>query len=454
MFVIISGMRKIHRWLGVALLCVFWMVAPQLAFADYGGQTTYGTCAYGDACAGVSDGSSASSGTASSDPDNGTETVVTLPSGLEVSVNLHNGQLIPKSGYLIIVTPLNGRGTSFKTASFSINGSTPATATPDESGTAQWQWLPQQLPGTHIAVVVNGQDGQTVTQNFTVRVTADDAAVVGPTAPASSGGLSGGIRRLFRALPRQVASAFPYVLFIILAADIVLLLLQTSREAIELRAVRRRLKRLQLMGDMKRTFTELVSHYLRTPLTLVSGGLEEMGPDGMRLSPLAARLQTGVTALVGEARSVAEVPQSSVPVRPFATMALWAPLGVASALTALFDYLAQDVAGLSFGRVALLVQATTFVLLAVSLYVAVRLVQLRRRDVREMHWLVELAEKQLTAQEDFVAETLTMLRADFDRLATGVTQAPSSQSKVFVQDGVMRLGHMLDKFAVLAVARR
>ncbi|HEY8999147.1 MAG TPA: ATP-binding protein [Candidatus Saccharimonadales bacterium] len=441
-------MRKIHRWLGIALLCVFWVAAPQVTFADYGGPTTYGTCAYGSACASGDGGSSSSSAT-SGDSGGDAETVVTLPSsGLEVSINLHDGQLIPKSGYLIIVTPLNGRGTSFKTASFSINNSTPATATPDETGTAQWRWLPQQLPGTHITVVVSGQDGQTVTKNFTVRVVSSAAAAVGSIAPVASGGLSGGIRRLFQALPRQAVDAFPYILFIILAANIALLLLQTSREVVELRAVRRRLKRLQLMGDMKRTFTELVSHYLRTPLTLVSGGLEEMGVDGARLSSLAARLQTSVTALVGEARSAPQIAQASVPVRPFAAMALWLPLGAASVLTALFDYLAQDVGGLSFSRAALFVQIASFVLLAVSSYIVARLVQLRRRDTRETHRLVELAEKQLAVQEDFVAETFAMLRADFKRLAAGIGQTSPSQSKVFVQDGVMRLGHMLDKFAI------
>lgn len=450
MFAIISGMRKIHRWLGVVLLCACLMIAPRLAFADYGDQTTYGTCTYGDTCASTGSGSSSASGTdTSNDPSNGAETVATLPSGLEVSINLHNGQLIPKSGYLIIVTPLNGRGTSFKTASFSIDGSTPAMATPDETGTAQWQWLPQRLPGMHVAVVVSGQDGQTITQNFTVRFAAVGSAAASSAAPTSSGGLSGGVRRLFRALPRQVVDAFPYVLFIILAVDIALLLLQTSREVVELRAVRRRLKRLQLMSEMKRTFTELVSHYLRTPLTLVSGGLEEMGAAGAELVPLAARLQTSVAALVGEARTVVnDGGQSNTLIRPFAAAALWVPLCIASALTALFDYLAQDVAGLSLGRVALFVQAVVLVLLAAGLYVALRLVQLRRRDVHETHRLVGLAEKQLAAQEEFVAETLTSLRADFDRLAAGVKQAPSGQAKVFVQDGATRLGHMLDKFAV------
>src|ERR1039458_7084501 len=75
-------------------------------------------------------------------------TITTLPSGLEVNINLTNGQVIPYNGYLIIVTPLNGSGTSFKQVDFYINGVLVHSQTPASDGTVQWFWNPQQYPGT------------------------------------------------------------------------------------------------------------------------------------------------------------------------------------------------------------------------------------------------------------------------------------------------------------------
>jgi signal transduction histidine kinase len=442
-------MRKLRAYAAAILLYAFLLITPT-AFADYD-NSTYGSCAYGSTCgtsSSSSGGSSNSSGSSSADTAN-TETVATLPSGLEVSINLHDGQVIPRSGYVIVVTPLNGRGESFKIVSIAIGTNTPTTAAPNETGTASWQWLPEHMSGTHIVIVVTGQDGRTITETFDVRLASNVSALAPAAAAAPTvGGLSGGIKQFFGRLPRPVVYSFPFLIFILLAADILLLLVQTSRELAELRAVRRRLKRVQLMSEMKHTFNALASHYLRTPLTLIDGGIDEMNSNDVSLRLILARLQTNVTQLVQTAVSETPEPTRLFTPRPWAQLALWLPLVCAVGLVGLFDYLAEDIASISFGRVDLLTQLVTFALLALGLYVALRFVRLRHRDVDEAHQLIAQARRQLAAQEAFVGETVASLNVDFEQLKATIARAPASQAKTFANEGMSRLEEMLDKLTI------
>src|SRR5882757_2720707 len=87
-------------------------------------------------------------------------TIVNTPSGLQIAVNLTDGQSIPTQGYDIVVTPLNGQGSSFAKVDFYIDGILIQTVTPGTDGSATWHWDPRQYPGTKVKVVATDQSSQ------------------------------------------------------------------------------------------------------------------------------------------------------------------------------------------------------------------------------------------------------------------------------------------------------
>jgi len=73
--------------------------------------------------------------------------------------------------------------------------------------------------------------------------------------------------------------------------------LQIRRELRASRALQAILQREHQSGQLKKTFIELISHYLRTPLTVLSTSLELLASIEGRSSPVVTTLQTDVAEL-------------------------------------------------------------------------------------------------------------------------------------------------------------
>jgi signal transduction histidine kinase len=72
---------------------------------------------------------------------------------------------------------------------------------------------------------------------------------------------------------------------------------QIRRELKESRALQAILARERQSGQLKKTFTELVSHYLRTPLTVITTALELLGSTEGISEPVTVSLRTDVMEL-------------------------------------------------------------------------------------------------------------------------------------------------------------
>src|SRR5215203_2007719 len=86
-----------RRWVRLAATSLLFLavlaVSPPVRAEDYG-DGAYGRCTYGSC-------------------DQASPTVITLPSGLEIAINLTDGQVITGTSYAVTVTPLNGAGATF-----------------------------------------------------------------------------------------------------------------------------------------------------------------------------------------------------------------------------------------------------------------------------------------------------------------------------------------------------
>lgn len=160
----------------VAIVAVFSLaLAPIAAHADNYGNNVYGSDVYNSSTTPTptptpaptpSDGAASSSATHES-------TVVATPTGLEVAINLADGQEIPYAGYNIIITPLNGEGTSFDKAEIYLDGKLVFTGSPDSTGTLKWLWESSKLPATKVKIIIYGPGTATTTHEFSVTIGKD-----------------------------------------------------------------------------------------------------------------------------------------------------------------------------------------------------------------------------------------------------------------------------------------
>jgi signal transduction histidine kinase len=399
----------------------------------------------------------------------GTTTTV-LPSGLKVSVNLVDGQSIPQAGYTITITPLNGQGDSFAQADIFI-GATAAGAAlhPGDDGTVRWRWEPLNYPGTVVKVAVTDTDGQVSEQTFTVKVVAGpvpataeavDLTTDNGLVAAALHSLTTGAKHVIRKLPRPVVYGFPYALFLLLGVNISVLMLQIRREVQEYQMIRILVRRMRSLGEGKTVFLDLVSHYLRTPLTLIGGGIDMLpaGVDGAsRLVGAHNQLRTQVEALI--ARSSAHQAEAVAQVVPHQRRHVWQQPGlyvpplVAGLGAALFTWLTIETGGFTITRLNLAVQLAVFCLLALAFYLVCRHKLLARRDARYVREIAARERAAAQARDGLIAGIASALSGDLAAVERLVRPLPASPAATFVHRGLSQFQDIIAKCTLVAGLR-
>lgn len=432
-------------------------VVRQAVYAATYGSGPYGTCGYQTNC----------------EPS----TIVTLPpskkksaTSLQVDINLKNGQVIPRSGYTVIVTPLNGKGTSFKQVSFYINGVLVQTQKPAEDGTATWFWNVAQHPGTIVKVVVTGTDGQTVSKTFDVTLGALPRAstaqkAVAPTAqPSILQHIAQGITHRVAKLPKQVKYGLPYFLFILLIGDILLLFLRARHEITESERLKMLLMRERQNAELKHSFMSLVSHYLRTPVTIINSSLDLASRPGLVSPTINAirdcteRLKATIESLLEHVSTqtavVTSQSESHIAAAPiWRQTGLYVPLVLIGILVFPFDYFAHHGGSFSLGQVNLITQLVLFITLSVLLYQMFRYRQLRRREMTERQRVLQEEVAFNNQRDQVIAESSTEVKRIVDELTPLAVQLQMPQVQKLVQNGVTRLQDVVAKLQAASLLR-
>ena len=444
----------------ILLILVFWTLMStgpisKVFAADYGGGF-YGGCGYQINC-----------------PQSSPPTTVVTPTGLQVSINLSNGQSTPIKGYTIIMTPLNGQGTSFKSAAIYINSNLIQTVTPAETGTASWLWVPQSLGATDVKIIITDTNDATTTQEFSVNVTASRATVTQHTteAPTNGGGQDNIIQtaynravtkatQIVKALPSPVVHAFPYILFILLGIDVLVVFIQTQRELRQYNILQNMIERARRLDETKQTFAQLASHYLRTPLTVLSGGIDIMTGTGQVSVPVLTKLKTisedmkiKINDMISGADKVVS-PSNEIVLVDARKAQLWRQPGliVPIILIALawvaFDYLAARAGKFSVGQIEIAAQAIVFTAVALVTYMAFRYRQVSQRNSLEQRRIMDNEESIIHARDDLIANVILNLNKDVESLDVLTSQLNGTKQTHAVQEAAKRFHELLTRFSV------
>jgi len=402
-------------------------------------------------------------------------TQVPVPPNLLVDINLHDNQIIPEAGYNIIVTPLNGQGASFKQVDFYIDGFLVHSQAPGQDGTVQWFWNPGQYPGTDIKTIITSQDGQTVTKEFHVTIAKNNSAIPGSTvttpAPPSviqqivalPGNIIRSTQHFIQQLPPAVKHSLPYFLFLVLLGDVLLLLLQFSRELEEARTLQVILIRQRQSGQLKKMLVDLMSHYLRTPVTIISGAIDITSDERLPQTLVASlkadidELNRKINNLISRAQAVnsykatpsRDVQQAYKPRSAWRQPFLLLPVIIVGIVAFLFDYLASHNSDFSANQVNLVVQFVLFGSLVTTLYLVFRRLEISKHDVAETKHVIQEEIEFNHNRDELIDNAATELSGGLGSLDNHIASLGSSEATTNIRNGQRQL-HAVVKRCVIA----
>lgn len=295
-------------------LAFFFIVQSQATVASQPyGHGVYGECGYEQGC-----------------PDAPPPmTVVPVPPspgnpqpGRAIGVNITDGQQFTGDEYEIIVSP-NFASDQIEYIAIILDGQEIGRITTATSGAYSYLW---QLPadGAYtLRVVVHLIDGTLIEEVFAVTVekggatnTGEPPARTEDTADTiagrqdSPGWLGQTLRtiwerfeRIIQQTPVAVAYGIPYLFLLALSILAGVFLLQLRNQLRHTAILLALLKRDKQLADEKTTFIMLVSHYLRTPLTILGGSLDLLKNEARDAKAFAAA-EVGVKQLHDKSEAI------------------------------------------------------------------------------------------------------------------------------------------------------
>lgn len=259
-------------------------------------------------------------------------------------------------------------------------------------------------------------------------------------------------------IPRVVLVGFPYLLFLILAGILVGLTQIIWRENKATKTLRAFYRLQSDVAAQKETFIQLVSHYLRTPLTMIAGGIELAETDTESVT-LASKLQVKAKDLRQQAESllagIATNADDPVTTLQPTDISIWEtakrpvffmPVIILMLAVATFYKLLLLAGAGQLAHTTVLVQVALLLLLSVGLYALLRGLRLRRKEQAELQRALAMQTRLDRQRNEFIAGTAATLRPDTEELSHAVRNLPPGLASKSAQEGAKRLTTILDKF--------
>ncbi len=284
--------------------------------------------------------------------------------------------------------------------------------------------------------------------------------------PAQAGGLASPsyLERLNGYLPPTLVAAFPWLLFLILLMIILRLAQQAWNESRALKLLEQTLAKEKSLSEEKSNFINLGSHYLRTPLTIISGAVDLIGSiqPGLALDDLkkyTVQLKTAVDDILKHSSLllVEQLPNQAssiiiLPTKKLLTNAHFIlPISITSVLVVLADYIYINVKDLNMGTLTLLLQAAALLLLSVSLMAMLRMREIRRTQRLNQDTLLQRQRQLESERSQLILSAVANLEKPLDKVRSEIDklQAEPKLTKS-AYSGLNQFEDTLDKFKIAA----
>lgn len=335
---------------------------------------------------------------------------------------------------------------------------------PDKDGQFHLIWDVAKYPGTKINIVFYNKSGEAMERkDMSVRL---GPILPGGTAkpPTSAGGGSGSDKIILSPFFRKFFETFPYWLFLVLLAITLRMLWQTIREIKASERLREIINRQRHIYQTKQTFLSLVSHYLRTPLSVISGGVELVA-TGLQARPdVLNKLQTSVADLANkinmlimgleqnEHTSAITDPARNAPdtTRSIRTASFWTLIGGIILLCAIAEMLLISLTNINLDYIDILIQVVLDVAVAVFLLLSIRQSHLKRTQRQQLDQTLAYEANLDSARNQFVYDAATMLHAGTNTIESVIHSLPGQKHIELIQRGTDALDDFVRKFEIAA----
>ena len=270
------------------------------------------------------------------------------------------------------------------------------------------------------------------------------------------------VKQWVKDLPENTAVVVPYYIFLIVAILALIPILQSIREALFARQVAALLAREQAIAEEKDNFMSLASHYLRTPLTLMSGSVDgavaanEVTSD--QIAPLHVELvslNANIGAILEDILSNSALKEISTPPVASASKSawrsgwFWGPIIGSILLTLIANFLLVIVGekhiGVTHTFFHFVVASAAFTIL----YLGVRNLYMKRRLREEKQLLIDHERAIDEARNTFIATTTTTLQEALTRISAQRPLLQTASTIGYFDEGYNRIEALLQKFLLL-----
>lgn len=225
------------------------------------------------------------------------------------------------------------------------------------------------------------------------------------------------------------------------------------------------LGRQRRLAEQKDGFIMLISHYLRSPVTLLRGGLDTAIATGQVTTPQVRSLNSAIETLHGDVDDIVGSVQGNTMLEGIqppeekpeskASRLLWfvIPVGVSVVLTVIANFLFGVVGGIDLGLMNLIAQILLGLTVIMILYTAVKNHQTRKRN-KEMNEELVTHEKAIDeVRTKFINEVTEMLDRDMARLDASAGAIASLPDTTFYTEGHNRLENIHSRLRLLVLIK-
>lgn len=324
-------------------------------------------------------------------------------------------------------------------------------------------WDLTKFPGTKLAVVLYDRQGNILKRKDLVVAIAQRFF----TQPESSAGGNTEEKRFELSGPAViVVKSFPYWIFLILLIVAIRLWRQSVNEIRATRLITSLIEQELRVGGYAKDFIALVSHYLRTAVTIIDGGLDLVKPqDGITpaalqasksaVTHLKATIENALASASYTAESgVVEASAIEVPPKPYKTLAFWIPAFGIVIICAVTQLLLNRFTNILYAPADILLEVFAGFAVAVFVLLSIRQRQIKQSERIHVQASLDRQKDLESARTGFImqtAQTVSPALTALEQAAEPLNGLPNSS---FLQKGITNLRQVTNQCSVAVLAVR
>ncbi|MFA5582927.1 MAG: HAMP domain-containing sensor histidine kinase, partial [Bacteriovoracaceae bacterium] len=274
-------------------------------------------------------------------------------------------------------------------------------------------------------------------------------------------GLSEEVEGIIKRTPPPVAYSFPYLLFILLGIMTLNLWIQAKREIANTQKIMEFLDLEKNVAIEKDNFLMLSAHYFRTPMTLITGAIEEIERVSQvtqeirrKLKKIAQNLSKTTEGILAKLKNnsylagittpeMVEKRKASIYTSPYLIL----PVASIFILFVFANYLFETVAEININIINYVIEIITFVIVAQYFFLLFRKRQSERANRQYFETVLAQQIAIDNAKNNLIIQAYQSLQQDLAQL--GQISSTGQEYKVLNQ-GYQRMAGIVDKFGLLA----